>query len=119
MHCKQIARQTRGQIQEVELDGLSCSRAGMCRRKGICALSPFARPEIVPRDEQNAPAAVSHPDADHMYPTAYEILEFKYSLGFHWVRKQNFEESVRTIDNLPHEEQPRIIRRVEYFRLPD
>ena len=119
MHCKQIDRQTKGEIQEIELDGLCCSKAGMCRRKGICALSPFARPELVTEDQENLAQALGHTDAEHMFPPTSEVLEFKYSLGFHWVKKQNFEEAVRTIDDQTRDDHPRVIRRMEYFQLPD
>ena len=119
MRCKQIAKQTRGEVTEIELEGLRCNRAGICRRKGICALSPYARPELVPPDEANAPAAVSWSEPGQLPPTSFEVLKFKYSLGFHWVKANNVESAVQVIDGQPADEQPRIVRRVEYFRLPD
>jgi hypothetical protein len=118
MRCKQILKQTQGEVSEVELEGLRCSRAEICRRKGICALSPWARPELVPLDEENAPAGMDNA-AEHACSTSYEVLKFKYSLGFHWVRMENFEEAVRLIDSQAVDEQPRMIRRIEYFKLPE
>ena len=118
MRCKQIVKQTGGEVTDVELDGLRCSQAGICRRKGICALSPWARPELVPLDEENAPAGTEN-IAGLPCTASYEVLKFKYSLGFHWVRMENFEEAVRIIECLPAEEQPRMIRRIEYFKLPE
>jgi hypothetical protein len=120
MRCKQIARQTKGEIEEIELRGLQCSVAGICRRKGICALSPFARPELVDRELQSQAegAQTQAPAPAGTYPTSYEVLQFKYSLGFHWVKVANFTEAIRVIGSLPDEDQPRLIRREEYFEVP-
>jgi len=118
MHCKQIAKQTRGEITEIELRGrLNCSQAELCRRKGICALSPFAyhggtitQEQAVERSQQESSEDLS---------SYYEVLRFKNSLGFQWVKVENFTQAVRAMEKYREKGQPRLIRRVEYFELPD
>ncbi|MEA2063407.1 MAG: hypothetical protein U9P14_06905 [Gemmatimonadota bacterium] len=118
MHCKQIARQTRGKISEVELDGLVCDQAAVCRRKGICVLSQFSNPQLIGKEkgkEAREPALSGEP-----FPTHCEVLVFKKSLGFQWVRTLNFEDAVRAAENRPEDEDhPKLIRRVEFFQLPE
>ena len=118
MHCKQIAKQTRDKIKEIELVSLICSRAEICRRKGICVLSPDSHPELIKTEKPQAPLAETA--GDDPYREYYEVLLFKKSLGFQWVRVRDFEDAVRTIQSRPHDEDhPKLIRRVELFKLPD
>ncbi|MBN2287833.1 MAG: hypothetical protein JXQ83_00775 [Candidatus Glassbacteria bacterium] len=118
MRCKQIAKQTEGEIAEVELEGLVCSQAEICRRKGICVLSPYSRPE--PLKQEKGPENRVETQGGDAYPGYYEILRFKKSLGFQWVGVESFEEAVRATQNRPgDEDHPRLIRRVEFFKLPD
>ena len=118
MRCKQIAKQTKGEVTEVELEGLVCNQAETCRRKGICVLSPYSRPELIKPDEQQAAKAKT--GAEDSYPEYYEFLFFKKSLGFQWKRAENFEDAVRATEYRPEDEDhPKLIRRVEFFQLPD
>ena len=118
MHCKQIAKQTKGEITEIELDGLRCQMADNCRRKGICALSPFAFPSQV--KGQKKPDEKIEPDADRDDLAGYyEVLRFKNSLGFQWVRVESFSDAVLLAEKHSGKGQPKYIRRVEIFQLPD
>ena len=81
MHCKQIAKQTKGEITEIELDGLHCNMADSCRRKGICALSPFALPELVKGQKEQTEKTGQAWVRDELV-SYYEVLRFKNSLGF-------------------------------------
>ena len=93
MHCKQIAKQTRGEITEIELDGLYCKMANNCRRKGICALSPFAFPGMVKGQKKPGEKIELARDQDDL-AGYYEVLRFKNSLGFQWVRVESFSDAV-------------------------
>jgi hypothetical protein len=118
MYCKQIDKQTKGKIREIELAGLICSQAEICRRKGICSLSPYSHPELIKTEKPKAPPAETA--GDDSYPEYYEVLLFKKSLGFQWVRARNFEDAVQAIQGRPgDEDHPKLIRRVEFFKLPD
>jgi len=118
MHCKQIAKQTKGKIKEVELEGMVCSQAENCRRKGICVLSPYSRPELIDQDKKQP--AGSPTTGERTYPVHYNVLVFKRSLGFQWARARDFEEAVRATERRPaDEDHPKLIRRVEFFKLPD
>ena len=55
MYCKQIDKQTKGKIREIELVGLICSQAEICRRKGICSLSPYSHPELIKTEKLKVP----------------------------------------------------------------
>jgi hypothetical protein len=118
MHCKQIAKQTDGETVDVELVGLVCNRAEICRRKGICVLSPYSHSGLL--KDGKASAAEEKMNTDDPYPAYYEILRFKKSLGFQWVRQKDFEEAVRSTGKRSNgEDHPKLIRRVEFFKLPD
>lgn len=118
MHCKQIAKQTDGETVDVELEGLVCSQAEICRRKGICVLSPYSHSELLKNG--NASAAENKSNTEDPYPACYEILRFKKSLGFQWIGQRTFEDAVRAAENRSGgEDHPKLIRRVEYFKLPD
>lgn len=117
MRCKQIARQTRGEITEIELTGLRCNRAEICRRKGICALSPFSFPEQVQQAKPEGQEGESQPRDD--LSGYYEVLEFKNSLGFQWIRVDSFTAAVSAAEKYHEKGQPKYIRRVEIFQLPE
>ena len=118
MHCKQIAKQTNGKIKEIELDSMVCSQAENCRRKGICVLSPYSLPEVIVQD--NKQRSGSPATEDENYPVYYDILIFKQSLGYQWSRARDFEEAVRATERRPaDQDHPKLIRRVEFFKLPD
>ena len=118
MHCKQITKQTKGEVAEIELEGLVCNQAEICRRKGICVLSPYSHPELIKPDKQQSTEAET--GAEDSYPEKYEVLFFKKSLGFQWKRAENFEDAVRITQSRPKDEDhPKLIRRVEFFKLPD
>ena len=118
MHCKQIAKQTKGEITEIELDGLHCNMVDSCRRKGICALSPFALPGLVKghkeQTEKTGQAWLRDEPASY-----YEVLRFKHSLGFQWVRVESIMDAVLVAEKYVEKGQPKYIRRVEIFQLPD
>jgi len=118
MHCKQIAKQTKGEITEIELDGLRCSVADNCRRKGICALSPFAFPGLVKAQKEPGGKTGQAGDQGDL-AGYYEVLRFKNSLGFQWIRAESFSDAVLLAEKHREKGQPKYIRRVEIFRLPD
>ena len=54
------------------------------------------------------------------YPVHYDTLVFKQSLGFQWARARDFEKAVRATESQPaDQDHPKLIRRVEFFKLPD
>ena len=118
MHCKQIAKQTKGEITEIELDGLRCKMADNCRRKGICALSPFAFPGLVKGQKETYEEIEPAGDQDDL-AGYYEVLRFKNSLGFQWVRAESFSDAVLLAEKHSEKGQPKYIRRVEILQLPD
>jgi len=118
MHCKQIAKQTKGEITEIELDGLHCNMANSCRRKGICALSPFAFPGLVKGQKEQSGKTEQAGGRDDL-AGYYEVLSFKNSLGFQWVREESFTDAVLVAEKYSEKGQPKYIRRVEIFQLPD
>lgn len=118
MHCKQIAKQTKGEITEIELDDLHCNMADNCRRKGICALSPFALPGLVKVQKEQSEKNEQAGGGDEL-TSYYEVLRFKNSLGFQWVRVGNFTGAVLIAEKYSEEGQPKYLRRVEIFQLPD
>ncbi|OGF98557.1 MAG: hypothetical protein A3F83_16960 [Candidatus Glassbacteria bacterium RIFCSPLOWO2_12_FULL_58_11] len=117
MHCKQIARQTKGEVTEIQLAGLHCNMAEICRRKGICALSPFAFPEQLNGEAKAGGEKRESPPRDDL-SGYYEVLEFKNSLGYQWVRVENFTAAVSAAEKYCEKGQPKYIRRVEIFQLP-
>lgn len=118
MHCKQIAKQTKGEITEIELDGLHCNMADNCRRKGICALSPFALPGLVKGQREQTEKTEQTRIQDEL-ASYYEVLRFKNSLGFQWVRVGSFADAVLVAEKYSEKGRPKYIRRVEMFQLPD
>jgi hypothetical protein len=120
MHCRHYERQTKGEVNEIELDGLTCRQAAHCRRKGICALSPFSYPELVRGRKQGkgeeAETEVAEVDGPGVY---FEVLRFKNALGFQWHRVDDFTTAVDSAERFAERGQPRYIRRVEIFQLPD
>lgn len=121
MRCNHIAKQTRGEIDEVQIDGLICNRADICRRKGICVLSPFSRTEVVSTDDSAARNGNgNNHGSTEEYPTYYEVLKFKNALGYQWVRMHDFEEAVREAENRPDDQDyPRLIRRMDFHEVPE
>jgi hypothetical protein len=118
MLCKQIAKQTKGEITEIKLDAkLNCNVAQDCRRKGICVLSPFSG--MLNGEELFEPVPEQLPADESSYPSYYEVLRFKNALGFQWMRVRNFAEAIRFFRKQSQEDQLRLIRRVEYFQIPE
>ena len=118
MHCKQIAKQTKGKITEIELDGLRCNMADICRRKGICTLSPFAFPRSV-NGQKEQDEKIEQASSGNDLAGYYEVLCFKNSLGFQWIRMESFTDAVLAAEKFSEKGQPRYIRHVEIFQLPD
>ncbi len=119
MYCKQIAKQTGGEITEIRLDdGPYCSMADICRRKGICALSPHSCPGVVNGQEKHEAAYSRDFLSDGTGAACYEVLIFKNSLGFQWQRVESFAEAINFFGSRRQEGAPRLIRRVDYIRLP-
>ena len=118
MYCKQIAKQTKGEITEVELDGFRCSIAESCRRKGICALSPFAYPTMV-KGQEEPDEKPEEPGGQDDLAGYCEVLRFKNSLGFQWVRVGSFTDAVLLAEKYSEQGQPKYIRRIEIFQLPE
>ncbi|HLA39951.1 MAG TPA: hypothetical protein VJ417_08140 [Candidatus Glassbacteria bacterium] len=116
MHCKQIEKQTAGEITEIELEGLSCNMAQMCRRKGICALSPFSYPGYDKDRSDEAGGRSAQTETPGSY---YEVLRFKNSLGFQWMRAESYEDALQVARKFAEKGQPKFIRRVEILQLPD
>ena len=120
MRCKHISKQTRGKINEVELEGLRCSMAESCRRKSICALSAFSIPELV--REQYDPGHCQEGSVQgrsNSGSDCFEILKFKNSLGFQWVRVGNYTEAVKALEDVREKDSPRLIRRIEIIELAE
>jgi hypothetical protein len=119
MHCRHYEKQTKGEVREVELEGLTCQLAEHCRRKGICVLSPFSTPELA-KDQEVVEAEEHGEDEDNTGLKAYfEILRFKNALGFQWQRYDGFTEAVEATAKYRESGQPKVVRRVEIFQLPD
>jgi len=121
MRCKQIAKQTRGEVNEIELDkSLYCSQAAICRRNGICTLSPFScQGQIRKENRQSESTYIEESFAEFPYRFCYEVLNFKHSLGYQWLRMTSFAEAVLLLKGRSEKGEPKIIRRVEYLQLPD
>jgi len=118
MHCRHFEKQTKGEQREVELEGLTCLQAVSCRRKGICALSPFSHPELARAGEEpDESEQVTEYARD--FRTYYEVLRFKNALGFQWQRIDDFTEAVVAAARYREHGQPQVVRRVEIFQLPD
>ncbi len=117
MHCRHYEKQTKGELREVELEGLACQLAMHCRRKGICVLSPFSTPELVKSVADEA--AGQRGDGNAELKTYFEILRFKNALGFQWQRYDDFTEAVEAATKYRESGQPKVVRRVEFFQLPD
>jgi hypothetical protein len=118
MHCRHYEKQTKGETREVDLDGLTCRMAEDCRRKGICVLSPYSRPELARGgDEQDE--TVQHVENVGDMGAYYEVLRFKNALGFQWHRVDDFTEAVLAAARYRERGQPQVVRRVEIFQLPD
>ena len=118
MYCKQIAKQTKGEITEIELDGFQCNMADNCRRKGICVLSPFALPGLVKGQKEQTEETEQARVQDEL-ASYYEVLRFRNSLGFQWVRAGSFTDAVLVAERYSEKGQPKYIRRVEIFQLPE
>ena len=118
MHCRHYEKQTKGEKKEVELDGLTCRQAEHCRRKGICVLSPFSHPELAHAGEDQDEAVQAAQDGDDL-GAYYEILRFKNALGFQWQKIEDFTEAVKAAAKYRERGQPKVVRRVEIFKLPD
>ncbi|MBW7996044.1 MAG: hypothetical protein FVQ81_05605 [Candidatus Glassbacteria bacterium] len=117
MHCRHYEKQTRGGTTEVELDGLTCLQADHCRRKGICVLSPFSKLELA----QGVKETAGEPQAENIrdLETYFEVLRFRNALGFQWQRIDDFTEAVKAAGKYRERGQPKVVRRVEIFQLPD
>lgn len=117
MHCRHYEKQTKGKTSDVKLDGLTCREAEHCRRKGICVLSPFSKPDLAQdgTESKKAPQVVTRDG----FETYFEILRFKNALGFQWQRIDSFTEAVKAANKHHERGQPKVIRRVELFQLPD
>ena len=120
MHCKQIARQTDGEITEIRLDqDLYCSEASICRRKGVCVFSPHSSSGLVDSQKEQAADGARQSPEEETYRSFFEVLQFKNSLGFQWMRLGSFADAVRFFESRRQKGQPKLIRRVEIFKLPD
>ncbi|MFH1069698.1 MAG: hypothetical protein V1794_08770, partial [Candidatus Glassbacteria bacterium] len=95
MRCKQIEKQTGGAVTEIELEGLICNLAHMCRRKGICVLSPYSYPGHAKDGQAEAEQGAGPAAAAGSY---YEVLRFKNSLGFQWIRAESFSEAIQAAE---------------------
>ena len=117
MHCRHYEKQTKGEAREVELDGLTCRMAENCRRQGICVLSPFSKPELAAGAVEDDPG--EQDDGNGNLEAYFEILRFKNALGFQWQRFDSFPEAVKAAAKYRERGQPKVVRRIEFFQLPD
>ncbi len=119
MHCRHYEKQTKGDVREVELEGLTCQMAELCRRKGICVLSPFSMPELArgAAGEKEGERGSGNGNID--FGAYFEILRFKNALGFQWQRYDVYTEAVEAAAKYREHGQPKVVRRVEIFQLPD
>jgi hypothetical protein len=70
-------------------------------------------------DQEKKQRTVPPEAGEGIYPVHYDILVFKQSLGFQWARTRDFEEAVRVTERRPaDQDHPKLIRRVEFFKLP-
>ncbi len=119
MHCRHYEKQTKGEVSEVALEGLTCQLAEDCRRKGICVLSPFSTPELAKGKEVVEAEEQDQADGNTGLKAYFEILRFKNALGFQWQRYDGFTEAVEATAIYRESGQPKVVRRVEIFQLPD
>jgi hypothetical protein len=116
MRCKQIEKQTEGAVTEIELEGLICNLAHMCRRKGICVLSPFSYPGHAKDSSGDGEQGAGPAAAAGIY---YEVLRFRNSLGFQWIRAESFSDAMQAAEKFAQKGEPKFIRHIELLQLSD